>query len=373
MSSQDTRVLDQMVIVHLDFDIWSGQKTMAPDDIKLGDNGELPPGDLAKPGRKNICDPTDLKIFQSYRTETTAYLAHIGMRFLNGYAIPEARRKEVDQKLHEVRRKFTQARADFLAAYPQKVADWAAKYPGWEEIVQRAALSVGDVEKRLDMNWDMFGISASQGGTGNVESKAAQLGGSLLEEVVEEARHALVKHIDIQKSTISTHLMNSLEKLIDRVNGLSFLDSRFANLVTMMREAHKQFRMSPSGKKYSPKGDGFFCVYAVVSILADVDQIDAYVNGTQGIDSMATDLKANAYGTAVVAAHHPASASTAPASTGESSNVAPAANDSDDMLGDDLLDGLDDLFSTLTGAPVDDATTVAESTSKPASAVGGWF
>ena len=81
-------VLDRLLAVNLDIHIWSARKKLVPLDLN---GAELPPEDLASLGSKRVCDPEDLKIFGTLKARAANLLERNGVRFLSGWAIPEAK------------------------------------------------------------------------------------------------------------------------------------------------------------------------------------------------------------------------------------------------------------------------------------------
>jgi ABC-type phosphonate transport system ATPase subunit len=80
-------VLDHLVVVHLDIAIWTARKKLAATDLG---GAELPPEDLASLGSKRICNPEDLRTFGTLKARAVSLLDRNGVRFLNGWAIPES-------------------------------------------------------------------------------------------------------------------------------------------------------------------------------------------------------------------------------------------------------------------------------------------
>ena len=54
------KVLECLLAVNLDINIWSARRKLSPDAFAHGD---LPPEGLASLGSKRICDPKELSIF----------------------------------------------------------------------------------------------------------------------------------------------------------------------------------------------------------------------------------------------------------------------------------------------------------------------
>lgn len=54
-----------------------------------------------------------------------------GIRFLNGWAVPETRMDEISTELAAIRDEFNAAKESFLQRYDQSVQDWIAMHPQW--------------------------------------------------------------------------------------------------------------------------------------------------------------------------------------------------------------------------------------------------
>ena len=93
--------LDQLAILQIDFDIWSGQVKLDDPDIKLGVGGEIPPKQLVDLGRKNVIDKAHLKPFNRLKTSARRLCLRHGMPFMNGFAVPLDRIDEISAGLEE--------------------------------------------------------------------------------------------------------------------------------------------------------------------------------------------------------------------------------------------------------------------------------
>ncbi|MCK4982686.1 MAG: hypothetical protein KAS17_07160 [Victivallaceae bacterium] len=84
----EPQVLKCMLAVNLNVNIWSAKRKLNPDDFV---HSELPPESLASLGNKRICDPATLRIFTTLKARAVNVLDKSGVRFLGGWAIPEAK------------------------------------------------------------------------------------------------------------------------------------------------------------------------------------------------------------------------------------------------------------------------------------------
>lgn len=93
----DIKVLDNLLALNLNVNLWSARKKMVLEDFG---GAELPPEDLASLGSKRIADPNSLKVFSTLKARAFNYLDRHGIRFMSGWAIPEDRARRHHQGTH---------------------------------------------------------------------------------------------------------------------------------------------------------------------------------------------------------------------------------------------------------------------------------
>ena len=130
----DVTVLKQLTAIRLDVAIWTARKKLSAADFG---NAGLPPEKLASLGSKRVCNPEDLRIFAALKARAVALLERTGVRFLDGWAIPEAKTYTAVQELSRIGTAFGDAKAAFLARYDETIRQWIADNPGWESLISR--------------------------------------------------------------------------------------------------------------------------------------------------------------------------------------------------------------------------------------------
>lgn len=215
----DMRVLDKLVIVSLQVKIWSARRKLLPHDL---DTTHLPPEDLASLGSKRICNPEDLRLFGTLKARAVSVLEKNGIRFLNGFAIPQERMNEVIADLTAIKDEFHTAKVSFLARYDKSVKDWIAKHPSWGEIISEAIVSEDHVRSRLDFTWQMFRI--------------ATLGGTLFDEIAKTATDTWNRSY-AGKTEVTRKALSPLKSIYDKLLGLTFIEPRVAPVVELLDTA----------------------------------------------------------------------------------------------------------------------------------------
>ena len=234
----DIRVLDKLVIVGLQVKIWSARRKLLPHDLDIT---HLPPEDLASLGSKRICDPEDLKHFGTLKARAVSVLEKNGIRFLNGFALPQERMDEVIAELTSIKDDFDTAKASFLARYEKSVKDWIAKHPSWGEIITSAIVSEDYVRSRLDFAWQMFRVAAPaaddpQAMTDNLTQGVAGLGGTLFDEIAKDATDTWHRCY-AGKAEVTRKALSPLKTMYDKLMGLTFIEPRVAPVVELLDTA----------------------------------------------------------------------------------------------------------------------------------------
>ena len=227
-------VLDRLLAVNLDIHIWSARKKLVPLDLN---GAELPPEDLASLGSKRVCDPEDLKIFGTLKARASNLLERNGVRFLSGWAIPEAKSQEVADELINIRDEFEQTKQSFLARYEQSVQDWIDKHPTWASIIAGSTVSKEHVSSRLSFAWQMFRVIPpfAQSG-GDLHDEVDKLGYTLFEEIARDAADTWKRCFD-GKSEITRKALSPLKTMQQKLHGLSFLEPRVLPVTELIQAA----------------------------------------------------------------------------------------------------------------------------------------
>ena len=259
MSSVTT--LDQLVVVNLDIRIWSARRKLTSSDLG---GTHLPPADLASLGSKRICNPEELKTFGTLKARAVTLLGHNGVRFLGGWAIPEARMDAISAELSAIQNDFNKAKGTFLTRYDQVVQDWIAKHPQWAEIITNAIVGEDHVRARIGFTWQMFRVApaeAASSQTGSLQDDIANLGNTLFDEVAKAAADAW-KRCYAGKAEITRKALSPLKSIYDKLKGLTFVEPRVAPVAELLKTA---FQSIP--KRGSVNGSLLVMLQGLVSLL----------------------------------------------------------------------------------------------------------
>lgn len=223
------QILDNIVCVFLDIHLWTGRKKLRPEDLKVT-VGSIPPEKLASLGSKKICDPAELATFGALKKRAERACEAHGIRFLGGYAIPQEKANELVADLNLVQAEFESEKIGFLSRYDTALQSWIADNSEWASIIRAAVEPVETVRRQLRFGHQTFKIGAASSESDaevneGLDAKLGTLGDRLIFEISRDAEKAWETSFR-GKDKVTQKSLRPLRALLDKLKGLSFLDSR---------------------------------------------------------------------------------------------------------------------------------------------------
>ena len=261
----DIKVLDNILALHLEVNIWTARKKLSPEDF---DGATLPPDDLASLGSKRICDPEDLRVFGTLKARAVSLLDRHGVRFLGGWAIPENQADAIVTELEQILHDFNTAKEDFLARYDESVREWIAKHPGWEQIIFDSTVSADYVRSRMGFLWRLYRIVPPDPADPvmvGLKDEVEGLGQTLFGEVSKAATETWHKCF-AGKTEITRKALSPLRTIHQKLSGLSFVEPRVSPVADLI---HTAFEHLP--KRGRIEGANLLMLQGLVSLLRDTD------------------------------------------------------------------------------------------------------
>ena len=234
----DITVLDHLLVINLDIHIWSARRKLTPPDIN---GAELPPEDLASLGSKRVCNPEDLRVFGTLKARAVSLLERNGVRFLNGWAVPETRIDEIMVELSAIRTEFEDAKESFLQRYDRAIQEWIAKHPAWAGIIAGSVVDEDYVRSRLGFRWQAFRVDAPQGVPpgalrDNLHTDVHNLGNPLFGDTATAASETW-RRCFAGKTEVTRKALSPLKSIRDKLMGLTFLEPRVAPVLELLDAA----------------------------------------------------------------------------------------------------------------------------------------
>jgi hypothetical protein len=263
----DIKVLDSLLALHLEVNIWTARKKLSPEDFA---GATLPPEDLASLGSKRVCDPEVLRVFGTLKARAVSLLDRHGVRFLGGWAIPESQADAIVTELEQILQDFNAAKEDFLSRYDESVRDWIAKHSGWEQIIADSTVSADYVRSRMGFLWRLYRIvppNPADPVMEGLKDEVASLGQTLFGEVSKAATEAWHKCF-AGKTEITRKALSPLKTIHQKLAGLSFVEPRVSPVADLI---HTAFEHLP--KRGRIEGANLLMLQGLVSLLRDTDAL----------------------------------------------------------------------------------------------------
>ena len=263
----DIKVLDSLLTLHLEVNIWTARKKLSPEDFA---GATLPPEDLASLGSKRVCDPEALRVFGTLKARAVSLLDRNGVRFLGGWAIPESQADAIVTELEQILQDFNAAKEDFLSRYDESVRDWIAKHAGWEQIIADSTVSADYVRSRMGFIWRLYRIVPPDPADPVMEGlkdEVTSLGQTLFGEVSKAATEAWHKCF-AGKTEITRKALSPLRTIHQKLSGLSFVEPRVSPVADLI---HTAFEHLP--KRGRIEGANLLMLQGLVSVLWDTDAL----------------------------------------------------------------------------------------------------
>ncbi len=319
--------LDKLAIFQIDFDIWSGQVKLESPDLKI-DKDDAPDKEVVDLGRKYIIERKHLRPFNTLKTQARRLCLRHGMKFFEGaFAIPIEKIDVVSAELDGISSQMLDIKSNFVSNYDQWVDEWIHKKPEYAEAIRIGRLPASVVEKRFGFDYQIYQMNpVNEVQSNKLNGMANGLADELMDEIVGEAETFYQSNLK-GKETCQVTTQKTLKRLRDKVDGLSFLDSRFLSVVELLSKTINGY---PSAGK-TVGGEQYFRILSATLILTSKTKIQEYATGTVDLDQMA-----NSYMTGGQAVSHKAPAvetkSSAPISSEESSSLMDLTLPDDDEL-----------------------------------------
>ena len=288
-TTTDMQVLDSLLALNLDISLWSARKKLQAEDFG---GATLPPEDLASLGSKKIADPESLRIFSTLKSRAFNLLDRHGVRFMGGWAIPEAKADVVVRELMNIRDAFFQAKKDFLADYDRAIQAWVEKHDSWGDIIRNSTVSSAYVDARIDFRWQLYKVAPIMqhaDSTVVLEAGLAEevtnLGNTLFAEISKEAAD-IWKRVYDGKAEVTHKALSPLRTLHSKLVGLAFIEPHILPAADIVQAALDRM---PT-KKGNIGGADLLLLQGVVSMLRDPDTLFEHAHKILAGDAPASVL-----------------------------------------------------------------------------------
>ncbi len=270
MSHAANIILERIVLVKVEANIYGARKKLKKEDLVLADGSKLPPEDLANLGSKRLLDPEQLSVFNRLKKEAERICLRIGTRFLGGYAIPCEAAPEIIAELERIGLDFAVAKKEFLAGYDAAVTDWVVRHPEFGYIIEKAVDSVEFVSTRLSFDYLVVTVGLPDAlpveEVVRLESKICSLSEQMFYEIAVDANQFIEQSL-IGKEQVTRNVVRPIKRMRDKLDGLGFLDYRVAPVVSTIDDLLSRIPI-----KGAIEGIILQEIFATALLLADPDK-----------------------------------------------------------------------------------------------------
>jgi hypothetical protein len=235
MTHEANIILERVVLVKVEANIYGARKKLKKEDLVLADGSKLPPEDLASLGSKRLLDPDQLTVFNRLKKEAERICLRVGTRFLGGFAIPNESAAGITAELERIAQDFAVARTQFLAGYNAAVTDWVVRHPEFAGIIEQAVDSVEFVSTRLSFDYLVVTVGLPEAlppeDVARLETKIGSMSEQMFYEISVEANQFIEQSL-LGKDQVTRSALRPIRRMRDKLDGLGFLDYRVAPVVS---------------------------------------------------------------------------------------------------------------------------------------------
>jgi len=239
MSHETNIILERVVLVKVEANIYGARKKLKKEDLVLADGSKLPPEDLASLGSKRLLDPDQLTVFNRLKKEAERICLRVGTRFLGGFAIPNESAAGITSELERIAQDFAVAKTEFLAGYDAAVTDWVVRHPEFAGIIEQAVDSVEFVSTRLSFDNVLVSVGLPEAlppdDVTRLETKIGSLSEQMFYEISVDANQFIEQSL-LGKDQVTRNALRPIRRMRDKLDGLGFLDYRVAPVVNTIDE-----------------------------------------------------------------------------------------------------------------------------------------
>lgn len=281
-----TEIIDKIALFHIKSHVWSGARRLKAEDFDLGDGGRLPPSLAANLGSKRIYDPAALKPFHRIKRSMERLVCSYGVKFMGGFAVPTDKVEKIAAELELLIAEFNQEKKKLLDNYHVTVDKWLEKceQEEWVDPIRRALHSKDHVASRISSKYMVFQIADTLECKGDLHSEVEGLSDQLYKEISQQAMDIWNSSLDGgQNKGVTRRIKNSFERILLKLQSLSFLDGKLQNLISLVDNVINGIETLPAGKPIV--GDQFNELLLCVQILMDEDRAKQFSASDQIIAS----------------------------------------------------------------------------------------
>jgi len=276
-------VLSEMFGVFVDVDIPTGRKTNLAEDLKLS---KAPPEKLKiSLGQKPTFDPSLVKELNTLRSQAHRACGKLGIRFMGGYAIPNAEKKAVLEELEGIKKLFEASANEFFSKYPDEVQKWADNAGEYSDAFRGAADSLSVIQAKTKFRVFTYPLGEAEMHA-DEEGAPSTLVKQLFSEISVDAAalwrdsfHA--KSVGGATPKLRTEatlaIVRPFDRLRSKLDGLSFIDPTINRVVKRVDDVLHAVKLAGS----PVQGASLAALQGLCFLLKDEAMIREFAEGAE--------------------------------------------------------------------------------------------
>ncbi len=238
-------IIEKTALVNLRFAKTTGRKKLQPSDLGLTES-QLPPDQIATLGAKSTINPEKLKVFDTLKRRADRLCQINGIKLsAQTYAIPENKIVTFCKNMDTIILDYEKEVIKFINHYDQMVTDWidiiSIENPSWGDKIKNSASTSESLKGKFFADYEIYQLhtgakTVAQEITLNKQSQRISSG--MTNTVYDELNvvFELFKQ-DQMKGVKAKIVMTALNKVQDRVDSLTFIDSSFFEVSKLLKKA----------------------------------------------------------------------------------------------------------------------------------------
>ena len=239
-----TTDLSDMTLINIDVSMWTGRARLSLEDLPVDVRDQLPPEELASLGSKKLVDPDLLRPIVQVKTKMFTFMGIHGVKFLGGYAVPDAALPDVTQELSELSQEFTDRVNTFAGDYAQATEEWMAKHPAWREALSRALPDFNTMRGKFSFTFQCLKVHVADTGLAgdNGTLTAQSVGSKALQEICHEIAELRDSSFPDGREKFTVRAFRGFAQVIEKCKATTFFNPEIAPLQALLEDIRTTFQ-----------------------------------------------------------------------------------------------------------------------------------
>jgi hypothetical protein len=264
--------------------MWGGEKKASRDvDITLGLNGKLPPKTLLDLGRKKIFPPKALDPLGTKRRKAERVCLLNGTRFMGGYAVPDEFVDDLALQLEAIQKEFEDEVQIFLINFDTNKNEWLVQNEEFSYVIRDQVPDRDSVAKTFQFQFHLYKVNP----LGGFEPDEAEIANQVLREVGQSCKQMSDRMLDRKRSISGLALGEQLDPLINKLDVLSFGNSRILTVLGEFRRLQEVIPVDKLDKDHPMFGS----VLTFLAMCSDGYKLEMLIDGNYSVSKLIAGIR----------------------------------------------------------------------------------